>query len=137
MRQVRRGLFETNSSSTHSLTMCSGDEFRRWENGELLFDRWNEEFVEASSVKTGHNMDKVKETYEEVRGNLWKNFDDLTEAEIADFCEEYFEEDDDNQYVTYEWYFDHYEYYFDTFEDSYTTKNGDEVVCFGYFGYDG
>ena len=137
MRQVRRGLFETNSSSTHSLTMCSGDEFRRWENGELLFDRWNEEFVEASSVKTGHNMDEVKEKYEEVRGKIWKNFDDLTEAEIADFCEEYFEEDDDNQYVTYEWYFDHYEYYFDTFEDSYTTKNGDAVVCFGYYGYDG
>ena len=98
MRQVRRGLFETNSSSTHSLTMCSGDEFRRWENGELLFDRWNEEFVEASSVKTGHNMDKVKETYEEVRGKLWKNFDDLTEAEIADFCEKYFEEDEETIY---------------------------------------
>ena len=26
-RQIRRGVFETNSSSTHSLTMCSEEEF--------------------------------------------------------------------------------------------------------------
>ena len=38
MRQVRRGLFETNSSSTHSLTVCSKDEYQRWKDGKLLFD---------------------------------------------------------------------------------------------------
>ena len=137
MRQVRHGVFETNSSSTHSSTMCSGDEFRRWENGELLFDRWNEEFVEASSVKTGYNMDEVKEKYKEVFGKFWKNFEDLTAAEIADFCEENMEDDDDGQYMTYEQYFDYYERYYDTFEESYTTKNGDRVVCFGHYSYDG
>ena len=136
MRQVRHGVFETNSSSTHSLTMCSGDEFRRWENGELLFDRWDEEFVEASSVKTGHNLDEVKEKYEEIRRKLWKNFEDLTEAEIADFCEQHMEDADDNLYMTYELYFDYYERYYETFEESYTTKNGDRVVCFGHYGYD-
>lgn len=26
-RQIRRGVYETNSSSTHSLTMCSKEEF--------------------------------------------------------------------------------------------------------------
>lgn len=36
-RQIRRGVFETNSSSVHSITMCSDSEFDRWENGELLF----------------------------------------------------------------------------------------------------
>lgn len=39
-RQIRRGVFETNSSSTHSLTMCSEEEFEKWKNGEILFDRW-------------------------------------------------------------------------------------------------
>ncbi|WP_313584682.1 hypothetical protein [Lacrimispora sp.] len=28
-RQIRRGVFETNSSSTHSLTMCSEEEFEK------------------------------------------------------------------------------------------------------------
>lgn len=136
MRQVRHGVFETNSSSTHSLTMCSGDEFRRWENGELLFDRWSEEFVEASSVQTGYDMSCVKNKYERVRNKLWKDFEDLTTEEIAAFCEEYM--DDYNlQYVTCEWYFDHYEYNYETFEERYTTKNGDQVVCFGFYGFDG
>ena len=41
-RQIRRGVYETNSSSTHSLTMCSEEEFEQWENGELLFDEWGQ-----------------------------------------------------------------------------------------------
>lgn len=35
-RQIRRGVFETNSSSTHSLTMCSEEEFEQWKNGEQM-----------------------------------------------------------------------------------------------------
>ena len=31
---VRKGVFETNSSSTHSLTMCSEDEFDQWKDGK-------------------------------------------------------------------------------------------------------
>jgi hypothetical protein len=43
--------------------------------------------------------------------------------------------------------FDHYEVctldqffnneYLESFEDSYTTKNGEEVIAFGLYGYDG
>ena len=50
-RQIRRGVYETNSSSTHSLTMCSEEEFEQWKNGELLFDKWGSEpFVKANSL---------------------------------------------------------------------------------------
>ena len=50
-RQIRRGVYETNSSSTHSLTMCSEEEFEQWKNGELLFDEWGyESFVKANSL---------------------------------------------------------------------------------------
>ena len=50
-RQIRRGVYETNSSSTHSLTMCSEEEFEQWKNGELLFDEWgSESFVKANSL---------------------------------------------------------------------------------------
>ena len=28
MRQIRQGVFETNSSSCHSITMCSEEEFK-------------------------------------------------------------------------------------------------------------
>ena len=39
--QIRRGVFETNSSSVHSITMCTGSDFDRWTDGELLF--WEDE----------------------------------------------------------------------------------------------
>ena len=47
-RQIRRGVFETNSSSVHSLTMCLQSEFDKWVAGELIFDDWREELVEIT-----------------------------------------------------------------------------------------
>ena len=44
-RQIRRGVFETNSSSVHSLTMCAGDKFDEWTKGKLIWDKWSEELV--------------------------------------------------------------------------------------------
>lgn len=34
--QIRRGIFETNSSSEHSLSIMNRDMFNRWKNGEVL-----------------------------------------------------------------------------------------------------
>lgn len=45
---IRRGIFETNSSSVHSLTMCSDDEYSKWINGEVYYDRWEHKFVDKS-----------------------------------------------------------------------------------------
>lgn len=36
MKQVRYGVFETNSSSTHSLCIISKDDYMRWEKGEIV-----------------------------------------------------------------------------------------------------
>lgn len=45
MKVIRMGVFETNSSSTHSITMCSKEDYNKWEKGELLFDMCKEKFV--------------------------------------------------------------------------------------------
>ena len=34
-RQIRRGVFETNSSSVHSLTMCMESDYNRWSRENL------------------------------------------------------------------------------------------------------
>lgn len=34
-RQIRRGVYETNSSSTHSITMCSEKEYDEFEKGNI------------------------------------------------------------------------------------------------------
>ena len=38
-KQTRVGVFETNSSSTHSLTICTEDDFERFKSGELRLNR--------------------------------------------------------------------------------------------------
>lgn len=38
MIQIRHGVFETNSSSTHSMVVCSDEDLQKWMNGELLYD---------------------------------------------------------------------------------------------------
>ena len=72
-RQIRRGVYETNSSSTHSLTMCSEEEFEQWKNGELLFYKWGSEpFVKANmqhkTMKiTKMNFLKIGQTCQNLR----------------------------------------------------------------------
>ncbi len=98
-RQVRCGVFETNSSSVHSLCMCMESDYEKWKNGEMVLDRWNDELIPIT--------DEIREEIE----NSFEN------------------------YFTYEKFFD-YEYNdYETFASSITTPNGEEVVSFGYYGY--
>lgn len=56
-RQIRRGVFETNSSSVHSLTMCMDSDFNKWVDGELVWSRWEDELVPIT--------DEIKKSMEE------------------------------------------------------------------------
>ena len=109
---IRRSVFETNSSSTHTLTMCKESEYDKWKDGELFFSNWNGDFIS-------------KEEYKEL----------LKKECSYDREDEDFEEDDcycDVEYLSYERYWDKYGSEYETFED-----NLDGVVAFGYYGYDG
>ena len=50
-RTVRLGVFETNSSTTHRLVIGTKKQFDDWENGRLLYDEWEEEFVTPEKGK--------------------------------------------------------------------------------------
>jgi len=43
---VRASAFETNSSSTHTLVMMMSDDYTRFVNGEIVYDRIDKKFVE-------------------------------------------------------------------------------------------
>lgn len=94
MKQIRMGVFETNSSSVHSLTIVTADDCRKWGDGELSFDRWERKLV-AVPV-------------------------------------------DDDRFLSREQYYDYVrERCFDEFYEKFTTPSGDEMVAFGYSGYNG
>ena len=56
-RQIRRGVFESNSSSVHSLTMCMKSDFDKWVEGEFVYDRWDKKLVPIT--------DEIKENIED------------------------------------------------------------------------
>lgn len=116
-RQIRRRVFESNSSSTHSISLVSGEDYKRWENGEMYYDRELEELIakdEAinSIIGSKYNDYTEKDFYNEAKAKeILREEGFLTEEE----------------YVNDE--------YLETFYDTYTTKNGDKVVAFGKYGY--
>lgn len=122
MRLVRKNVFETNSSSTHSITMCSESDFDKWKKGEMYWNRWNEELVPKEEVEK--EMAKLKEEFISEHPDYDK--DDIDwEEQLEDYL------NSDKEYYTYE-EFNNYNYIeYETFEDSY-----DGVVAFGYYGMD-
>lgn len=43
---IRKGTFETNSSSSHSLVFCTEEEYKKLKEEKLFFkDRWDDEFI--------------------------------------------------------------------------------------------
>lgn len=119
MKQIRVGVFETNSSSTHSLTLCSGEEYEKWVKGEILFEKYSGKFVELSEV--------VKDV--EVKDEVIEEDDVYPEDEEG----ARYDKDGDRLYTKDE-FWDSVD--MESFHEEYVTKSGEKVVAFGYYGMD-
>lgn len=69
-RQIRLGVFESNSSMTHSLQMCTKEQFEKWKRGEVWWNRWNwdvegEEFIPVRNMDDDERQDEGYTTYGE------------------------------------------------------------------------
>lgn len=114
MFQIRRNTFETNSSTTHCICLCTGSDYDKFVNGELWYDRYHEDLV----------------TKEQINANL-RRYD--PGADMDDMDEEALQEEG---YYTYESYNDKITDYYEDFVEEFTTPGGDKVVAFGYYGRD-
>lgn len=63
MIQIRRNTFETNSSSTHSLSIISPRELKDWKDDELLYDTHSDRLVSKFAVEQEEDF---MEEYSEV-----------------------------------------------------------------------
>lgn len=133
-RQIRRGVYETNSSSSHSITMCNEEEFEKWKDGKILFDAWKEEFVDNVNL-TDDQKEYARKEYESKKNDFSKDWEDLSDSAKEKCYEKYIKEHNliDEEYKTYNEYMNDYE--LESFFDTYTTKNGEKVVAFGKYGY--
>ena len=127
MKTVRRGTFETNSSSTHSITMCMESDYEKWKNGEMYWHRWNDELVSKEEVEK--EMAKLREEF--IADN--PDFDENNEK-WKEKLEQYINED--KMYYTYEEFNDYDYIEYETFVDTFETPQGEKVVSFGYYGSD-
>jgi uncharacterized radical SAM superfamily Fe-S cluster-containing enzyme len=115
--QIRNLVFETNSSMTHSITLCSDDEIKKWDKGEIVFDNWSNSFITPEEAL--EHVKKYCDNY---------NLDDEAERETAYHENGLFKSIDD--------FMDYYSEEFETYEENYETPKGESVVAFGYYGQD-
>ena len=121
MIQIRKNVFETNSSSTHSLVMAVKSEFDKWQSGEYYYCNSWYSFNEKEAPEEFKNKFKqgkfapaaLVDAYYEATGEERDPYDFQTYEE---FC--------DSDYLEYEDY-------------EYTTPSGEVIVACAKFGYDG
>lgn len=64
MRQIRRAVFETNSSSVHTITICTSDDYQKFKDGTYMLDTYNSKLVTYSDSLHLDNPYQYK-TYDE------------------------------------------------------------------------
>ncbi len=122
-RQIRYGVFETNSSSTHSLTMMMKDDYIRWGKENLYLYTgygWSWDFD-----KPVHNALYTRdEAIKFVKSNkYYRERDEIDDKHL--------------RYLDFISSDDEYGGYLDTFCEEFTTPSGETIVAFGEYGYDG
>mgnify|MGYP004565480399 FL=1 len=147
--QVRQGVFETNSSSTHTLTICSKDDFDKWKHGDVFWldNDWGKLQTNKSFV-TPEELAELTEKYNEKEQKRIDAGDEY--AKVLDIDKVLNERRDyDSYYDSYwdtersaleaytmdDWYQRNRD--LETYERTFTSPSGDEMVAFGAFGYDG
>ena len=113
MLQIRRSVFETNSSSTHSLTMCLKSEYDRWVAGEVFLDESAGRFLTKD------------EAYAELR-KFGRELETMDNEDAEEMLRDY-------GIYTAENYNDEY---LEGFEEEFTTPGGEHVMAFGKYGFD-
>lgn len=141
MYTIRKHVFETNSSMTHSLVICENNEYDNWvesydskdkEKG-YLFCMDTSEFAPYKEAME-YNVKCLKERLESDY-----LLEDVTEEDIEKYANGeigIYELTDDayELFVTADEWNSDYCYEIDDFE--YTTKSGDKITGFCYYGHD-
>ena len=133
MRQIRNGVFETNSSSVHSITMCMKDEYDRWETDNLfLFTGGGYFYPENNRPQKNHFYTKEEAIAFERLSKFApsENFDWSNDEAVMNMLH-------DNEWYDFDYWDDYYGNNYETFENSFITPSGEKVIAFGYTGYDG
>lgn len=155
MKTIRNKVFETNSSSTHCITLVDLEDFEKLEKCEMLID-------DGALVPAKEVYDEMMSDLVDLEKNMTENYrktykDTLTYENFIKIMQSFAyndlsysgrkgcreDIDSDIMAVKAGLYDDVTTYsclggeYYETFEERHTTKHGDTVVAFGYYGSEG
>lgn len=143
---VRTGLFETNSSSTHSITLATEDSYKLFKNGEVLLDDGTGCFISREDA-----WNKLKEEYKKYNTDFkasienLKHFGDDEDYTASECLDDYPKDVQDliiyglsgHEIANYEQYIED-EGYLETYVEHHKINGTDmKVVALGKYGYDG
>lgn len=122
-RQIRYGIFETNSSSTHSLTMMMKSDYDRWSDENLYL-----------YTGGGYSWDSNKP----IRNTLYTRDEAVEFVKNSRYHKEEYEIDEEYlremDFISSDnWGSE----YLESFYKEFTTPSGETVIAFGEYGYDG
>ena len=128
MIRIRRNDFETNSSSTHSLVMCTKDDYIKFKQYKVYLVDWSSAFK---------SMMTFDEAIEFLRSKS------LMDADAEATVREMYNKNDTEGVAEYLRDYEVYDY--DTYDcddledfyDEFTTPGGEVICAFGHYGYEG
>ena len=147
--QVRQGVFETNSSSTHTLTFCTKEDYEDWKHGDKFWldNDWGK-LQTSKSFVTSEELEELTEKYNEEEqkridaGDEYAKVLDIDKVlnerrDYDSWNDSYWDTERSSleAYTMDDWYARNGD--LETYERSFTSPSGDEMVAFGAFGYDG
>lgn len=84
-KQIRNNVFETNSSSTHAMSICSRMMFDKWQNGDAFLDKKTLTIVSFDDMTSDEValFNEQKENFEEHKRYI--SFDEFNNCNRVDF----------------------------------------------------
>ena len=131
MKQIRKNVFETNSSSTHSITMCLESEYTAWNNGQMWL--YNTSWKRPKDRSLFFNWEDIIKFIREVLDCDEETINEIIEAKNnkdEGRLEDLLADEDFYSASKYDCAYEEYEF----FEESITTPSGDKIIAFGYYG---
>ena len=128
MKTIRENVFETNSSSTHSMTIMEDHDYERWiKETDACYDENTKKIISIDQRKA-----MIKKDIIEHRQKYYpdKVLDKITDEDIQDYF-------NDNFYdypLTYAEYQDNGDLEYDI--NHYTTQSNDKIVILCKYGHD-
>lgn len=128
---IRKGIFETNSSSTHVCIICKNeDEYQNFIKGNYYYNGKSIYPLEELEV------DGIKYT------DLIKDFKEIDNKEFYEKYKDFFYEEEDaeseesiQEFLSYSYGIYFYDYLWKEYEENITERDEITVICFS--GYDG